>query len=102
MYLPPYRPPTTTRHLLNQLREARKWASLLEKKKAAWQEEYPDQMDEWEKFMEPYLVRHREDAERLKAILATREHIPNKAERRRIRQEKAKNRKRGSRVRPRR
>jgi hypothetical protein len=82
----------TTRTLLNRLREARKWASLLEKKKAELQEKFPEQMDDWEKFMEPYLVEHQEEAERLKKILATREHVPNKAERRRIRQERARSR----------
>lgn len=84
-------PSTDTRALLQRLREARAFEHhLLGRKAAALAENTPEATEAWVTWGEPDLLDIQESIKKLKEILATREHLPNKQERRKIRQERAK------------
>ena len=86
-----WKPRTNTRALLQRLRDARAFEHhLLKRKEEALAENTPEATEAWVTWGEPDLLDIQKTIERLKAILATREHVPNKQERRKIRQERAK------------
>lgn len=85
----------STRALRNALRESRVLESVLLALKDKVDESNPESVAAWERYQAPDLASCRGHIEKLKAVLATREHLPNKNERRKIRQERAKNRGRG-------
>lgn len=90
-----WKPRTDTPALLQRLRDARALENLLLKRREeALAENTPEATEAWVTWGEPDLLEAQESIKKLKEILATREHLPNKQERKKIRQEKARGRRR--------
>lgn len=86
-----WKPRTDTPALLQRLREARAFEHhLLKRREEALAENTPEATEAWVTWGEPDLLSIQEAINRLKEVLATREHLPNKQERKKIRQARAK------------